>query len=82
MLWRLGSTLAVENANSKLVKVSEEESFGDILVIAGLSVATASQQFLTRCPSPTLPRQGRGKKKIDFFLGKSPELWVGGGQES
>ena len=22
------------------------------------------------------------KKKIDFFLGKSPKLWVGGGQES
>ena len=26
--------------------------------------------------------KGRGKKKIDFFLGKSPKLWVGGGQES
>ena len=25
--------------------------------------------------------KGRGKK-IDFFLGKSPKLWVGGGQES
>ena len=23
-----------------------------------------------------------GIKKIDFFLGKSPKLWVGGGQES
>ena len=23
-----------------------------------------------------------GVKKIDFFLGKSPKLWVGGGQES
>ena len=22
------------------------------------------------------------QKKIDFFLGKSPKLWVGGGQES
>ena len=22
-----------------------------------------------------------GVKKIDFFLGKSPKLWVGGGQE-
>ena len=22
------------------------------------------------------------KKQIDFFLGKSPKLWVGGGQES
>ena len=26
--------------------------------------------------------KGRGPKKIDFFLGKSPKLWVGGGQES
>ena len=25
---------------------------------------------------------GKGSKKIDFFLGKSPKLWVGGGQES
>ena len=25
---------------------------------------------------------GRGPKKIDFFLGKSPKLWVGGGLES
>ena len=23
-----------------------------------------------------------GVKKINFFLGKSPKLWVGGGQES
>ena len=46
MLWRRGSTLAVENANSKLVEVSVEESFGDILVIAGLSVATVFDQML------------------------------------
>ena len=25
---------------------------------------------------------GKGSKKIDFFLGKSPKLWVGGGQDS
>ena len=30
----------------------------------------------------TLIFKGRGPKKIDFFLGKSPKLWVGGGQES
>ena len=27
-------------------------------------------------------RKGRHPKKIVFFLGKSPKLWVGGGQES
>ena len=26
--------------------------------------------------------KGRGQKKNRFFLGKSPKLWVGGGQES
>ena len=31
--------------------------------------------------SPPFRSKGR-HKKIDFFLGKSPKLWVGGGQES
>ena len=26
--------------------------------------------------------KGRGPKKNRFFLGKSPKLWMGGGQES
>ena len=32
--------------------------------------------------TPSTFTKGRGPKKIDFFLGKSPKLWVGGGQES
>ena len=31
---------------------------------------------------PLFLYKGRHKKKIDFFLGKSPKLWLGGGQES
>ena len=33
-------------------------------------------------PSGSLSFLREGVKKIDFFLGKSPKLWVGGGQES
>ena len=29
----------------------------------------------------SITRLGKASKKIDFFLGKSPKLWVGGGQE-
>ena len=38
----------------------------------------AHKDLLTQCTMG----QGRLQKKNRFFLGKSPKLWVGGGQES
>ena len=44
---------------------------------------------LGKCPKNSFlsflnmhPFLREGVKKIDFFLGKSPKLWVGGGQKS
>ena len=39
------------------------------------------QGYLRRRINSMIPSKGRGKKKR-FYLGKSPKLWVGGGQES
>ena len=37
---------------------------------------------LLLCESCVSPTWGKAQKKNRFFLGKSPKLWVGGGQES
>ena len=44
--------------------------------IVGYVLAKVLKMFLS------YSGKGRHQKKIDFFLGKSPKLWVGGGQES
>ena len=48
-----------------------------------------TSQYLKHCQRHNGPegwvlltKVREGVKKIDFFLGKSPKLWVGGGQES
>ena len=46
--------------------------FTDCNIVIILYYLIKDERFLLR----------EGIKKIDFFLGKSPKLWVGGGQES
>ena len=53
-------------------KIVEKQPKYTFLYLLGILDITISEYII---------REGI-KKKIDFFLGKSPKLWVGGGQES
>ena len=82
--WRVTKIVIVEFCKT-FIKESSNLSYPPLNLLSTIAlwiphVSTWKDIFFSIRKQQYLIREGI--KKIDFFLGKSPKLWVGGGQES